>query len=154
MIVSSNELWQEHMMRSYVFLLNINTCCTTGIDITLRHHGHEQPGSWLLVERRKFKHIFLNRIYFWSIYFWLTTDNHQHWFMVQKKLSNCLRSVTPNTNANSQTAKFMGPKWGPPGSCRPQMGPCWPHEHCYQGLYAKLTSCYECLHNTGVRHLY
>ena len=23
----------------------------------------------------------------------------------------------------SQTAKFMGPTWGPPGSCRPQMGP-------------------------------
>ena len=23
--------------------------------------------------------------------------------------------------------------WGPPGSCRPQMGPCWAHEHCYQG---------------------
>ena len=22
-----------------------------------------------------------------------------------------------------QVAKFMGPKWGPPGSCRPQMGP-------------------------------
>ena len=23
----------------------------------------------------------------------------------------------------AQTAKFMGPTWGPPGSCRPQMGP-------------------------------
>ena len=23
----------------------------------------------------------------------------------------------------SQIAKFMGPAWGPPGSCRPQMGP-------------------------------
>ena len=23
----------------------------------------------------------------------------------------------------SQIAKFMGPRWGPPGSCRPQMGP-------------------------------
>ena len=22
-----------------------------------------------------------------------------------------------------QIAKFMGPTWGPPGSCRPQMGP-------------------------------
>ena len=27
----------------------------------------------------------------------------------------------------------MGPTWGPPGSCRLQMGPCWPHEPCYQG---------------------
>ena len=26
-------------------------------------------------------------------------------------------------NKAYQTAKFMGPIWGPPGSCRPQMGP-------------------------------
>ena len=25
--------------------------------------------------------------------------------------------------ASTQIAKFMGPTWGPPGSCRPQMGP-------------------------------
>ena len=25
----------------------------------------------------------------------------------------------------SQIAKFMGPTWGPPGTCRPQMGPMW-----------------------------
>ena len=30
------------------------------------------------------------------------------------------RSVT------TQIAKFMGPTWDLPGSCRPQMGPCWP----------------------------
>ena len=29
----------------------------------------------------------------------------------------------------------MGSTWGPPGSCRPKMGPCWPHEPCYQGVY-------------------
>ena len=31
--------------------------------------------------------------------------------------------------SNSQIATFMGPTWGPPGSCRPQMGPMlapWP----------------------------
>ena len=27
----------------------------------------------------------------------------------------------------------MGPTWGPPGSCRPQMGPMLAHEPCYQG---------------------
>ena len=27
------------------------------------------------------------------------------------------------TNEIACTAKFMGPVWGPPGSCRPQMGP-------------------------------
>ena len=29
----------------------------------------------------------------------------------------------------------MEPTWGPPGSCRPQVGPCWPHEPCYQGYF-------------------
>ena len=38
----------------------------------------------------------------------------------------------------TQIAKFMGPTWGPPGSCRPQMGPMlapWTllsGEACYQ----------------------
>ena len=32
-----------------------------------------------------------------------------------------------------QIGKFMGPIWGPPGSCRPKMGPFGPHEPCYQG---------------------
>ena len=34
-----------------------------------------------------------------------------------------------------QIAKFMGPTWGPPGSCRPQMGPMSAHEPCHQGHY-------------------
>ena len=38
----------------------------------------------------------------------------------------------------SQIAKFMGPTWGPPGSCRPQMGPMLAHEPCYQGCYCSL----------------
>ena len=29
----------------------------------------------------------------------------------------------------------MGPTWGTPGPCRPQMAPCWPHEPCYQGWF-------------------
>ena len=37
--------------------------------------------------------------------------------MLQLQLHSCL-----NTNA-SQITKFVGPKWGPPGPCRPQMGP-------------------------------
>ena len=28
----------------------------------------------------------------------------------------------------SLIAMFMGPTWGPHGSCRPQMAPCWPHK--------------------------
>ena len=27
---------------------------------------------------------------------------------------------------------FMGPTWGPPGSCRPQVAPVLAHEICYQ----------------------
>ena len=34
----------------------------------------------------------------------------------------------------TQIAKFMGPTWGPPGPCRPQMVPMWAHELCYQGI--------------------
>ena len=33
----------------------------------------------------------------------------------------------------SLIAKFMGPSWGPPGSCRPRWAPCRPHDTCYQG---------------------
>ena len=49
---------------------------------------------------------------------------------------HCLRCVTPVIYPThwdweeiaailqaTQIAKFMGPTWGPPGSCRPQMGP-------------------------------
>ena len=31
-----------------------------------------------------------------------------------------------------QIVWFMGPTWGPAGSCRPSWAPCWPHEPCYQ----------------------
>ena len=32
-------------------------------------------------------------------------------------------SPVSNFAASTQIARFMGPTWGPPGSCRPQMGP-------------------------------
>ena len=38
----------------------------------------------------------------------------------------------------TQIAKFMGPTWGPPGSCRPRWAPCWPHEPCYQGCISQV----------------
>ena len=34
---------------------------------------------------------------------------------------------------SSQIATFMGPTWGPPGSC-PRWAPCWPYETC-SGLF-------------------
>ena len=34
----------------------------------------------------------------------------------------------------TQIARFMGPTWDPPGAGRTQVGSCWPHELCYQGV--------------------
>ena len=34
-----------------------------------------------------------------------------------------LREIRVSNLLPAQIAKFMGPAWGPPGSCRPQMGP-------------------------------
>ena len=31
----------------------------------------------------------------------------------------------------SLIARFMGPTWGPSGTDRTQVGPCWPHGLCY-----------------------
>ena len=39
-----------------------------------------------------------------------------------KSISNKL-DITWLVHVSSQIARFMGPTWGPPGSCRPQMGP-------------------------------
>ena len=33
------------------------------------------------------------------------------------------QSLAVASTKSSQMARFMGPPWGPPGSCRPQMGP-------------------------------
>ena len=35
----------------------------------------------------------------------------------------------------TQIAKFMGLTWGPPGSCRLQIGPTLAQEPCYQGSF-------------------
>ena len=40
------------------------------------------------------------------------------------KLSNvCSRQYFLPEVSSDQIARFMGPTWGPPGTCRPQMGP-------------------------------
>ena len=50
-----------------------------------------------------------------------------HWHIVRETTGHQQGPIIP------QIAKFMGPAWGPPGSCRPQMESCWPHEPCYLG---------------------
>ena len=52
-----------------------------------------------------------------------------------KSCHNANFVVTSRHWRSSQIAKFMGPIWGPPGSCRPRWAPCWPHEPCYQGAF-------------------
>ena len=47
----------------------------------------------------------------------------------------------------------MRPTWGPPGSCRPQMGPCWSHEPCYQGCL-KLICIFKMLQRSSNPILY
>ena len=40
----------------------------------------------------------------------------------------------------SQIARFMGPTWGPPGSCRPQMGPMLAPRTLLSGILPNATS--------------
>ena len=39
---------------------------------------------------------------------------------------------------HSQMARFMGPTWGPPGSCRPEMGPMFAPWTLLSGLFVTL----------------
>ena len=60
--------------------------------------------------------------------------------------------VAINTNLTfkekaTQIAKFMGPTWGPPGSCRPQMGPMLAP---WTLLSGQLSELYLGAHNSGV----
>ena len=50
-----------------------------------------------------------------------------HWIFCDPEVYLCLREFAGHClgwiSISTQIAKFMGPTWGPPGSCRPQMGP-------------------------------
>ena len=43
--------------------------------------------------------------------------------MFVKRVPDITENPVVKTTSVPQIAKFMGPTWGPPGSCRPQMGP-------------------------------
>ena len=51
----------------------------------------------------------------------------QEWHINQKFTNKSYRTVRHMTqwshSCPTKIAEFMGPTWGPPGSCRPQMGP-------------------------------
>ena len=42
----------------------------------------------------------------------------------------------------TQIARFMGPTWGPPGSCRPQMGPMLAPWTLLSGKYCSYLHCF------------
>ena len=54
-------------------------------------------------------------------------DKSTTWFEISRKkckfrIANNLLQWMFKATGLSQIAKFMGPTWGPPGSCRPQVG--------------------------------
>ena len=53
----------------------------------------------------------------WQIWMWLKVSNL---YFCKIKISHNPRNVL---KGQSQISRFMGPTWGPPGSCWPQMGP-------------------------------
>ena len=55
---------------------------------------------------------------------WLTRVGFYHWNTKTSGNKTCLTlSAALWLLVTTQIAKFMGPTWGPPGSCRPQIGP-------------------------------
>ena len=48
---------------------------------------------------------------------YICVSYHHHSFLLDISLRHNTSIIA------TQIAKFMGPTWGPPGSCRPQMGP-------------------------------
>ena len=51
-----------------------------------------------------------------------------------------IRTYNIVSSIHSQRAKFMGPIWGPPGSCRPQMGPMLAPWTLLSGFLSRLFS--------------
>ena len=64
----------------------------------------------------------LHRLYLCRFsYVWLLKDTKC--FQRLQKGKRWQRLLLGDCSFASQIAKFMGPTWGPPGSCRPQVGP-------------------------------
>ena len=56
------------------------------------------------------------------------------------------------TNLLTQKSKFMGPTWGPPGSCRPQMAPMLAPWTFYQGISCRAKHTHMHTHICILRH--
>ena len=49
----------------------------------------------------------------------------------------------PRWVKTSQAARFMGPTWGPPGSCRPQLGPMLTQWTLLSEICSQITLCWR-----------
>ena len=58
----------------------------------------------------------------WMVQNFVLGDNFTTLIAMLSNISNSTNELLLSSKT-SQIAKFMGPTWGPPGSCRPQMGP-------------------------------
>ena len=59
----------------------------------------------------------------------ISPNSHRHirsvcsWWQRCQVRYDHIHETLPHIRNTTQIAKFMGPAWGPPGSCRPQMSP-------------------------------
>ena len=61
----------------------------------------------------------------WILTHWIVPSN-LHGVMMHCDIWSCILVIIVRQSSHampSQMATFMGPSWGPPGSCRPQMDP-------------------------------
>ena len=118
--VSDNMKWRDNTL-AWMLGLSISSMCQVD-DILINFslscwHANRVPYNWLCVD--------------------MATSGYGNTFCITGPLcgesTTYLRSPTQSASGplmillllawTTQIAKFMGPTWGPPGSCRPQMGP-------------------------------
>ena len=87
-----------------------------------------------------FVHVFFTyttSIVYFSEFQWSITEVYGNGNRYQSTYQTCVylekcSFLVANLIVSAQIARFMGPTLDPSWSFRPQMGPCWPHEPCYQ----------------------
>ena len=113
-----NNIMMQYIRKGYVINLSLNYWILSLVKLMLFKGNTKIIHHWLCL---------------------LKTIVNFRWGKLSSKISILLIcSVNPDYRSmsrcvTSQIARFMGPKLAPPGSCWPQMGSLWPHEHCYQG---------------------
>ena len=95
------------------------------------------PQSYLITYPRRsgLLHKGMQTMNIW-MYVFLSKGCLTHWGLWWKKMDPILKTT--------QIAKFMGPTWGPPGSCRPQMGPMLAPWTLLSGLIDSCNFVYTC----------